>query len=207
MDLEAKTLAAVERDEAARERHRRRMRRVADRVGADRLVFVDETGVTTAMTRRRARAPRGRRAHGAVPRNRGTVTTVLTSLSAAGMGPAMAVEGGTSTAVFLAYLERVLVPTLAPGQVVVMDNLAAHRSRRVAEVVHAAGCQLVYLPAYSPDLNPIEEANALVKARLRAAGARTRPSLDRAVADALGAVTPADARGWLAHAGYCAQPS
>ena len=84
--------------------------------------------------------------------------------SAAGTGPALAVEGGTSTAVFLAYWERVLVPTLAPGQVVVLDDLAAHRSRRVAEVVHAAGCQLVYLPAYSPDLNPIEEAFAKVKA-------------------------------------------
>ena len=182
------------------------MRRLVDRVGADRLVFVDETGTTTAMTRRRARAPRGRRAHGAVLRDRGTVTTVLTSLSAAGMGPAMAVEGGTSAAVFLAYLERVLAPSLAPGQVVVLDNLAAHRARRVAEVVHASGCQLVYLPAYSPDLNPIEEAFAKVKGLLRAAGARSRPALDRAVAGALDAVTPADARGWLAHAGYCAQP-
>ena len=178
------------------------MRRLVDRVGAGRLVFVDEAGTTTAMTRRRARAPRGRRAVGRVPRNRGTVTTLLASLSPAGMGPAVTVEGATTAAVFLAYLERVLVPSLQPGQVVVLDNLAAHRARRVAEVVNAAHRQVAYLPAYSPDLNPIEEAFAKVKGLLRSAEARSHPALDQAIAAALGAVTPADAAGYLAHAGY-----
>ena len=119
----------------------------------------------------------------------------------------MAIEGGTSAAVFLAYLGRVLVASLTPGQVVVMDNLAAHKHHRVAELIEAAGCRLVYLPAYSPDLNPIEEAFSKIKGRLRAAAARTHRALDRALADALPAVTPADAAGYYAHAGYTAQPA
>ena len=107
---------------------------------------------------------------------------------------------------FLACLERVVVPNSAPAQAVVLNHRAAHRSRRGAGVVHAAGCPLVHLPAYSSDLNPTEEANRLVEALRRAAGARTRPAPDHAVAGALGAVTPADARGWLAHAGCWARP-
>ena len=118
------------------------------------------------------------------------------------MGEALAIEGGTSAAVFLAYLGRVLVASLTPGQVVVMDNLAAHKHHRVAELVERAGCRLVYLPAYSPDLNPIEESFSKVKTLLRAAGARTHRTLDRALAAALDAVTPADAVGYYAHAGY-----
>ena len=122
------------------------------------------------------------------------------------VGPATTVEGGTSAAVFLACLERVVVSNSAPAQAVVLNHRAAHRSRRVAGVVHAAGCPLVHLPAYFSDLNPTEEANRLVEALRRAAGARTRPAPDHAVAGALGAVTPADARGWLAHAGCWARP-
>jgi transposase len=167
-----------------------------------RLVFVDECGTHTSLIRRRARAARGERAHGAVPRNRGPVTTLLAGVSLAGMSPAMTVEGGTDTAVFATYLEHVLLPALAPGRVVVVDNVGAHKPDRIRALVEAAGCELVFLPAYSPDLSPIEEAFSKLKALVKAAAARTRATLDAAIAAALNAITPADAAGWFTHAGY-----
>jgi transposase len=167
-----------------------------------RLVVVDECGTHTSMTRRRARAIRGERAKGAVPRNRGAVTTLLAGVSLAGMAPAMTVEGGTDTAVFATYLEFVLLPTLTPGQIVVVDNVGAHQPERIRALVEAAGCALVFLPAYSPDLSPIEEAFSTLKALVRAIAARTRTALDAAIAAALDAVTAADAAGWFTHAGY-----
>jgi transposase len=142
-----------------------------DTVDPARLVFVDECGTHTSMTRRRARAARGERARGAVPRNRGPVTTLLAGVSLAGMAPAMTVQGGTDTAVFATYLERVLLPTLIPGQLVVVDNVGAHKPDRIRELVTAAGCGLVFLPAYSPDLSPIEEAFSKIKALVKAAAA------------------------------------
>ena len=166
------------------------------------LVFVDECGTHTSMTRRRARAPRGTRAVGAVPRNRGPVTTLLTGLRLTGMAPAMTVEGGTDTAVFATYLEHFLLPVLHPGQIVVVDNVGAHQPDRIRALVEAAGCRLVFLPAYSPDLSPVEEAFSKLKALIRAAAARTRAALDAAIAVALAAVTAADAAGWFSHAGY-----
>ena len=167
-----------------------------------RLVFIDECGTHTSMTRRRARAARGLRARGAVPRNRGPVTTLLAGVSLAGMSPAMTVEGGTDTAVFATYLEHFLLPSLAPGMLVVVDNVGAHQPDRIRQLVAAAGCELVFLPAYSPDLSPIEEAFSKIKALVKAAAARTRAALDAAIAAALEAVIPADAAGWFAHAGY-----
>ena len=166
------------------------------------VVFVDECGTHTSMTRRKARAPRGSRARGAVPRNRGSVTTLITGLSLAGMVPAMTVEGGTTAAVFAAYLEKVLLPWLRPGQVVVVDNVGAHKPDRMRALVEAAGCRLVFLPAYSPDLSPVEEAFSKIKALVKAAGARTRAALDAAIAVALAAVTAEDAAGWFTHASY-----
>ena len=166
------------------------------------VVFVDECGTHTSMTRRRARAPHGMRARGAVPRNRGPVTTLIAGLSLAGMVPAMTVEGGTTAAVFAAYLEQVLLPALRPGQVVVVDNVGAHKPDRMRVLVEAAGCRLVFLPAYSLDLSPVEEAFSKIKALVKAAGARTRAALDAAIAVALAAVTASDAAGWFAHAGY-----
>ncbi len=167
-----------------------------------RLVFVDECGTHTSMTRRRARAMRGSRARGAVPRNRGPVTTLLAGVSLTGMSPAMTVEGGTTAAVFATYLQRVLIPALRPGQVVVIDNVGAHKPERMRKLVATAGCELVFLPAYSPDLSPVEEAYSKIKTLVKAAGARTRAALDAAIAAALEAVTPDDAAGWFIHAGY-----
>jgi transposase len=171
-------------------------------IDPSRVVFVDECGTHTSMTRRKARAPRGSRARGAVPRNRGAVTTLITGLCLAGMVPAMTVEGGTTAAVFAAYLEQVLLPGLRPGQVVVVDNVGAHKPDRMRALVEAAGCRLVFLPAYSPDLSPVEEAFSKIKALVKAAGARTRAALDAAIAVALAAVSASDAAGWFTHAGY-----
>jgi transposase len=196
--VEAKSLTATERDEHARATWREQM----SSLDPTRLVFVDECGTHTSMTRRRARAVRGARARGTVPRNRGPVTTLLAGVSLAGMSPAMTVDGGTDTAVFATYLEHFLLPALSPGMVVVVDNLGAHQPDRIRELVTAAGCELVFLPAYSPDLSPIEEAFSKIKALVKAAAARTRAALDAAIAAALEAVTAADVAGWFSHAGY-----
>jgi transposase len=128
--------------------------------------------------------------------------TLLASITAEGMGPCLGVEGPTTRAVFEAYLQRVLAPSLQPGQVVVMDNLSSHKGSRVRELVEGRGCHLVYLPPYSPDLNPIEEAFAKIKALLRKARARTREALLEAMGKALDAVTTTDARGFFEHRGY-----
>jgi transposase len=112
------------------------------------------------------------------------------------------VEGGTDTAVFATYLQHFLLPALAPGTVVVVDNVGAHQPDRIAELVAAAGCELVFLPAHSPDLSPIEEAFSKIKTLVKAAAARTRAALDAAIAAALDAVTATDVTGWFAHAGY-----
>jgi len=172
-------------------------------VDPKRFVWVDECGTHTSMTRLRARAPKGERAFGSVPRNRGKNTALLASMTLEGaMGECMAVEGSTKAFVFEAYVELFLVPSLWPGQVVVMDNLGAHKTERVRQLIEERGCELWFLPAYSPDLNPIEEAFSKVKARLRKAAARTREVLVEAMGEALSSVSTQDARGWFAHCGY-----
>jgi transposase len=165
-------------------------------------VFVDECGTHTSMTRLRARAPKGERAYGRVPRNRGKNTTLLASMSVEGMGPSMAVVGSTKKAVFEAYVEQVLAPTLSEGQVLILDNLGAHRGARVREFVEARGCELVFLPPYSPDFSPIEEAFSKIKALLRKAKARERDALVEAIGRALSAITARDAHGYFGHCGY-----
>ncbi len=166
-------------------------------------MFVDESGFHTSMTRLRARAPRGQRAYGKVPRNRGKNTTLIAAITLEGaMGESMAIEGATDALAFEAYVERFLAPSLEEGQVVVLDGLGAHRTDRVRELIEATGADLVFLPSYSPDLNPIEEAFGKIKQLVRKAGARTREALVEAIAQALAAVTPQDAAGWFAHAGY-----
>jgi transposase len=147
-------------------------------------------------------APKGKRAYGSVPRNRGKNTTLLASMGVEGMGPCLVVEGATTRAIFEAYVERVLAPALSPGRVVVMDNLTAHKGSRVRELVEGRGCELLYLPPYSPDFSPIEEAFSKLKAMLKKACARTRGALVDAIAAALLAVTPEDARGYFGHCGY-----
>jgi len=149
-----------------------------------------------------ARAPKGERAFGKAPRNRGKNTTLLASMSAGGMGPCFAVEGGATKAVFEAYVGSVLAPSLSPGQVVVMDNLSAHKGERVRELVEGRGCEVLFLPSYSPDFSPIEEAFSKLKAWLRREKARTKEALVEEIGRALDAITPEDAKGWFGHCGY-----
>jgi transposase len=167
-----------------------------------RLVFVDEMGTHTSLALLYAYAPVGERAFFELPRNRGMNTTLLSSVHVEGMGPSMAVEGATTARVFETYVEHFLAPALGPGQVVVMDNLGAHRPKRVRELIEARGCELIYLPPYSPDLNPIEEAFSKLKHTLRKIGARGKEALIEAMGRALGAVSAQDVRGFFTHCGY-----
>jgi transposase len=175
---------------------------VAGEVRAERLVFVDEMGVNVSLFPLYAWSRKGERATASVPRNWGRNVTLLASITRGGLGPCLAVEGSTTRGVFEAYLERVLAPTPRPGQVVVMDNLSAHEGGRVKEVAEAAGCGLLYLPPYSPDTNPIEQAFSKVKGLLRRSEARTREALVEAMGRALNAVSARDARGFFGHCGY-----
>jgi transposase len=148
-------------------------------------------------------APRGERLYLAVPRGRGKNTTLLSSMSVVeGMGPSLAVEGATTARVFETYIEKVLSPRLREGQIVVMDNLGAHRPKRIRELIEQQGCELLYLPAYSPDYNPIEKAFAKIKNLLRKARARSKEALVEAIGAALSAISAAEVRGFFEHAGY-----
>jgi transposase len=192
-------VGASERDEFLRAAWRAL---VAGEVDAERLLFVDEMGLNISLSPLYAWSRRGERAFGSAPRNWGKNVTLLASITHRGVGPCLAVEGPTTREVFEAYLERVLAPTLEPGRVVVMDNLSAHKGGRVREIVERAGCELIYLPPYSPDLNPIERAFSKVKGLLRRAEARTREALIEAMGWALEAVSARDARGFFGHCGY-----
>lgn len=199
MATQKKSPVAKERDEGARGL----WRWLAKHFDAGRLVFIDESGFDTSMMRLRARAPRGERAYGKVPRNRGKNTTLIASITlGGGMGEAMTVEGATDALAFEAYIEHFLAPTLAEGQVVVLDGLGAHRTDKVRDLVEARGAELLFLPSYSPDLNPIEEAFSKIKSLVRKVEARTREALVEAIAEALRAVTVEDVAGWFAHCGY-----
>jgi transposase len=176
---------------------------VAEEVDSRRLVFVDEMGVHTSLAPLYGYAPRGERVHMEVPRSRGKNTTLLASMTLlGGMGETMAVEGSTDQEVFEAYVEHALTPTLEAGQVVIMDNLSAHKPARVRELIEERDCELIYLPAYSPDFNPIEEAFSKIKGMLREAGARTKDALMGALGKALSAVSVQDTRGYFEHADY-----
>jgi transposase len=195
-------VGALERDEWLRAAWRAT---VARQIATERLVFVDEMGANTSLHPLYAWAPRGERARCSVPRNRGPNTTLLASMTSEGMGPCLAVQGATTRIVFEAYIEKVLVPSLRRGQVVVMDNLSlptrANGSERSSRA-RVASYSLLYLPPYSPDFSPIEEAFSKVKGLLRKAGTRSREALVEAIGEALDAVTAQDARGFFTHCGY-----
>lgn len=166
------------------------------------LVFVDECGLHTSLAPIYGYAPRGKRLCLSVPRNRGKNTTLLSSMTVGGMGPSLAVEGATTARVFETYVEKVLAPSLKPGQMVVMDNLGAHRPKRIRELIEGKECELLYLPAYSPDYNPIEEAFSKIKNLLRKTAARSKGALVEAIGRALYAVSARDAQRYFEHAGY-----
>ncbi len=167
-----------------------------------RLVFLDETGATTKMARRHGRALRGQRLRASVPHGHWKTTTFIGGLRLTGMTAPMVLDGPMTGAWFLAYVEQVLVPTLSPGDIVVLDNLAAHKNASARAAVEAAGATLVFLPPYSPDLNPIENAFAKLKAMLRKAAARTLEQLWSAIAHIIDAFTPRECANYFAAAGY-----
>jgi len=192
-------MGATERDEWLRAAWRVML---AGTVDSRKLVFVDEMGTNTSLSPQYAYSPKGRRAYAQVPRSRGVNTTLLASMSLEGMGPCLAVEGSTTATFFEAYVEGVLAPTLRRGQIVVMDNVGAHKGERVRELIEERGCQLLYLPPYSPDFTPIEEAFPKIKGALRKAGARTHEAIIEALGSAISRVTASDARGYFEHGGY-----
>jgi transposase len=171
-------------------------------VEASRFVFVDEMGTNTSLSPLYGWSRVGERLRAEAPKNWGKNVTLLSSMSIEGMGPSVAVEGATTRTVFEAYIEQALAPSLRPRQVVVMDNLSAHKGGRIWEIIEERGCELLYLPPYSPDLNPIEEAFSKVKGLMRKAEARTREALVEAMGRALSAVSARDARGFFEHGGY-----
>jgi transposase len=157
---------------------------VAGVLDPSKLVFVDECGTHTSLAPLYGYCPKGERLKLSVPRNRGKNTTLLASITLEGMGPSMTVEGSTTKEVFEAYLEQVLLPEVREGQVLIMDKLPAHKPNRMRELIEARGCELLYLPSYSPDYNPIEEAFSKIKEILRRACARTRETLLEALGEA-----------------------
>ena len=168
-----------------------------------RLVFLDESGVNRALVRRYARAPRGERAYGKAPVNRGPNVTLIAALSQDGLLAPMQVEAATDGDVFRAYLEQVLCPELQRGDVVLMDNLPAHKVKGVRTQIESVGAELLYLPRYSPEYNPVEQLWSKIKAWLRKVGARTAEALDDAITVAFETITAEDAKGWFSHCGYC----
>ena len=167
-----------------------------------RLVFIDETATSTAMARAYGRAQRGARCEAGVPRGHWQTTTFVGGLRHDGIVAPMVLEGAMNGALFRAYTEQMLAPELRRGDIVIMDNLAAHKVAGVPEAIESAGAWLLYSPPYSPDLNPIEMAFAKLKALLRRTAARTRAALWDGIAEALQQFTPTECRNLLAHAGY-----
>ncbi|EFH79753.1 IS630 family transposase [Ktedonobacter racemifer] len=198
LDTKKKTLRASEQDEAARAAWREQ----AKQLPTQDLVIVDETGSRINMTPLYAYAPRGERAIGTVPRNYGANLTLIASLSLQGMGEAMLLDGSADAAAFETYVEQILAPSLRPGQIMILDNLSIHLGPRVKQAIEGRGCQLLFLPAYSPDFSPIEGAFSKLKAFLRRVGARSREALQDAIIQALPYITPQDALGWFRHCDY-----
>lgn len=170
------------------------------------LVFLDETSTPTTLTPVRARAPQGQRAVGRVPRGRREAISWLATLTPHGIGVSLLVRGAVDRLVFEAFVERVLVPGLRPGQIVVLDNLSVHKSARARTLIEAAGCYLVFLPTYSPDFNPIEQAFAKTKQALRRIGPRSFETIGASVGAALTSITPTDAHAFFADAGFPITP-
>jgi transposase len=200
-----KSLYADQRDRPDVQKKRRSFRREVRALEPERLIFVDETGVTTAMTPTRAWAPRGERAVDSAPASWATMT-VIAALGLGGVRAPLAFPGATDTAAFQTYVDQVLVPELRPGDVVVLDNIKPHQGRGVTESIERAGARVLPLPPYSPEYTPIEEMFSKVKQGLRRAEARAKAEVYEALGEVLRRVTPDDILGWFQHAGLCATP-
>jgi transposase len=192
-------VAASERNEEVRTAWREAIRQI----DPAQFVFVDESGTHPSLTRLYGWAPHDQRATGSVPRNHGHNTTLVAALTPEGLRePWLLIEGAMTSETFEWYIREQLAPQLRPGQIVVLDNLSAHKAAGIRQAIEACGCSLLFLPPYSPDFTPIEQAFSKVKAILRGLGARTLETLEEAVRRAIAAITPADAVAWFTHAGY-----
>ena len=169
----------------------------------DRFVFLDESGAKTNMTRLRGRAKKGRRIVDHTPHGHWCTTTMISSIRLDGSTACMAIDGATDADVFREYVGHVLLPSLSPGDVVVLDNLPAHKDKEAIKLIESTGAEVWFLPPYSPDFNPIEKMWSKIKEFLRAAKARTQEALLNAIAAALNAITAQDAQGWFGDCGYC----
>jgi transposase len=195
---EKKSLTASEQDPEARAA----WWQAVTLLESDQPVFIDEAGTHTSMTRTYARAPKGQRAYGSVPRNRGGNLTLLAALSSNRFQAEWLIEGSVDGDVFVTWLGHVLLPTLIPGQIVVMDNLRAHYRKEVSALIEAHCCTLLYLPPYSPDFSPIELAFSKIKGQLKSLAARSKQTLTAAVPQACRTINSADVVGWFRHCGY-----
>lgn len=192
-----KSLHAQERDSEENRKRREKFVEKLRAVPPEKLIFLDESGVSTEMTRRYGRCRGGTRICEGTPKGNWKILTILGAMSTRGIVAAMTVEAATDADIFLAYLDHVLCPQLRPGDVVVMDNLSSHKVSGVRERIEACGAEVLYLPPYSPDLNPIEKAWAKLKQLLRSAKARTAEQLDQAISALLPEITPANATAWF----------
>jgi transposase len=199
---EKKTLRASEQDRPDIKHAREKWRSDTKDVERRRFVFLDESGAKTNMIRLHGRCPKGERLFASAPSGRWHTTTMLAAITLDGVQAPFAIEGAIDAAAFTIYVERVLVPTLKVGDIVVMDNLSSHKNSRVVELIESAGAEVWYLPPYSPDLNPIEEMWSKAKNILRKIAARTFEELITAIKIAFEKVTPKDCHGWFNHAGY-----
>jgi transposase len=196
--LKKKTKLAQEADPVERAAFRKKQRRL----NVWRLIFVDEFGINRAMSRIYARAPRGERARVKEPYGRGTNISVISALRRSGVGATMTIEGAVDTQVWNLYIEHFLVPELQPGDIVMLDQVPFHGSLRAIGLIRAAGARVEDLPAYSPDLDPLEECISKIKGELRSSRTRTELGLLLALKRAIEKVTPKDIRGWFKHCGY-----
>ena len=183
-------------------RRRRGWARKVLHIDLSRFVFIDESGAKTNMTRLRGRAKQGQRVIDDAPCGHWCTTTMISSVRLDGSTACMAIDGATTGEVFRAYVQHVLLPTLREGDIVVLDNLSAHKDTEALDLIRSAGAEVRFLPPYSPDFNPIEKMWSKVKECLRAAKALTQEALFKAIADALKTVTPEDAKGWFTSCGY-----
>ncbi len=201
-DAEKKTAHAAEQDRPDILRRRENWFDSQLDLDPERLVFIDETWASTNMARKRGRAPRGQRLRVGVPHGHWKTTTFIAGLRLSGMTAPLVLDGPINRIAFQAYIDQILVPTLTPGDIVVMDNLGSHKGDAVRASIEAAGASLLYLPPYSPDFNPIEKAFSKLKALLRKAAERTVGGLWNAIGRFLDCFTPSECANYFAAAGY-----
>ncbi len=194
---EKKSVHATERDTEANRRKREEFIERIRTVPPEHLIFLDESGVGLSMTRSYARCVGGRRIHESTPGGHWKILTILAAMRLGGIKGSMTIPEPTDADIFLAYVERILCPTLQSGDVVVMDNLSSHKVKEVRELIEAQQAEVLYLPPYSPDLNPIEKAWAKIKQHLRSVRARTQEELDQAITDAIALITPENSNAWF----------